>query len=522
LGIERLDDGDDLTPPADADPSKDADRSEEVASSSDVRRAEDQTSASQHRESPEGVASTQAEPRTRDEYADHVTPPNSSPIEEAPPRPETEKRSHRRDEFPEMKLPEEERPGEPSASTQYESERRQTPNNTALFAHPSATKDDVHKQVPSGDDSTSDGIEEIPDGAKGLGGDAAEESAADPEGITTGNGLAPLEPDSSDANRSNDPLVHDSGTGNSPEDAPTANSELDEDQGSTTTSEQGVSWRGPDEPSPDDSTWPSREQRAEHIADVLDRIEKAGEDGLSAEDLHTVDPAKEIWSIERTLQHDSLLADMYDRAAGVPCEHKAIIAGGLSGAGKSTVLANHPEMDRSQYLTINPDDIKEEMARRNMIPEVEGLSPMEASDLVHEESSYLARQLALRAQADGKNLMWDITMSDLQKTEKRIQDLREAGYLRIDGIFVDIPIETSLRRTEERYWADQEKWFSGQGIGGRFIPPDVILRQRDDEWGSGNRKTFETIKQTFENWEIRDNSVDDYPSKLIKRGHKEQ
>ena len=36
---------------------------------------------------------------------------------------------------------------------------------------------------------------------------------------------------------------------------------------------------------------------------------------------------------------------------------------------------------------------------------------MEASELVHEESSYLANQLALRAQSDGKNLIWDITMS---------------------------------------------------------------------------------------------------------------
>ena len=84
MGIERLDDGDDPTPPADADPSKDADRSEEVASSSDVRRAEDQTPDSPRRESPEGVVAKQAEPRTRDEYADHLAPPNSSPIDEDP------------------------------------------------------------------------------------------------------------------------------------------------------------------------------------------------------------------------------------------------------------------------------------------------------------------------------------------------------------------------------------------------------------------------------------------------------
>jgi zeta toxin len=535
MGIDRSDDSDDPTPPPESDPPKAADRSgdadhaqeadppKEVPSSADVGRAADQTPGDSSRESPEGIPDTQAEPRTRDEYADHHAPPNSPPIEEDSHKPETEEPSHPRDEFPEMTLHEEDRLGEPPTSKQYESERPQTPDNTALSAHPSAMKDDVHKGVPNRDDSTTDGIEEIPDGATGLGGHSAEESAADLEGITSGNGHAPLEPDSSDAKPSNDPLVHDTGTGtgNPAEDAATADSEIVEDRASTTISEQGDSWRAPDDSS-DDSTWPRGEERAEHIADVLDRIQKAGEDGLSAEDLHTVDPDKEIWSIERTLQHDSLLADMYDRAADVPCEHKAIIAGGLSGAGKTTVLANHPEIDRSQYLTINPDDIKEEMAQRNMIPEVEGLSPMEASDLVHEESSYLARQLALRAQADGKNLIWDITMSDLQKTQKRIQDLREAGYSRIDGIFVEISIETSLRRTGERYWADQNKWFSGQGIGGRLIPPDVILRQRDDEWGSCNRKTFETINKTFENWEIQDNSVDDCPAKLIRRGHKEQ
>jgi hypothetical protein len=302
-----------------------------------------------------------------------------------------------------------------------------------------------------------------------------------------------------------------------PEDSNPASPEAEED------GQEEVPGPHRDDPPSKDWIQPlSREDRAKHIADVLDHLDKADEQGLSAEDLHTVDPAKEIWSTERTLRHGSLLDDAYAQAADVPCEYKAIIAGGLSGAGKTTVLSNHPQIDRSQYLTINPDNIKEEMARRGMIPEVGDLSPMEASDLVHEESSYLARQLALRAQADGKNLIWDITMSDQEKTERRIDDLREAGYTRIDGIFVEITIETSLRRTEERYWADQDKWRAGQGLGGRLIPPDVILRQKDDEWGSCNRKTFEAIKQTFENWEIRDNSVDRRPAQLIGHGQKSE
>ena len=75
----------------------------------------------------------------------------------------------------------------------------------------------------------------------------------------------------------------------------------------------------------------------------------------------------------------------------------AVVAGGLGGAGKTTVLGDHEGIDPTKYLTINPDDLKEELAQRGMIPKVDGLSPMEASDLVHEESSYLARQLALRA-----------------------------------------------------------------------------------------------------------------------------
>jgi hypothetical protein len=47
------------------------------------------------------------------------------------------------------------------------------------------------------------------------------------------------------------------------------------------------------------------------------------------------------------------------------------MVGGLGGAYKSTVLEKHAGIERSQYLTINPADIKEAMAERGLIPEVE-------------------------------------------------------------------------------------------------------------------------------------------------------
>lgn len=536
MGVERFEDSDDRPSqeaeadlPRDTGGPGDADRSRETPQSDEASRPEEPAPDNSPTREPSERADAEAKPaesRTRSEYADHVAPAGSPPIEGDSPKRETERPSHPEHEFPEPTMPEEP-PSEAPASHQHQLEQPLGPDDTVPSDDRSVINDDAQKQrdVPEDRSNFTIGIGKMADGDNDLRDETAEESVAGPE-IASSEGQSSAETDASDTSPSNDPLIHQTIPNGMPEDAATTSSELDEDYRRGITlgaKEQPDSWYRQDDRAPEDSTRPlSREQRAEHITDVLDRLEKAEEAGLSAEELHTVDPAGEIWSTERTLQHGSLLADLYDRAAGVPCEHKAVIAGGLSGAGKTTVLASHPEIDRSQYLTINPDDIKEEMARRNMIPEVEGLSPMEASDLVHEESSYLARQLALRAQADGKNLIWDITMSDLQKTEKRIQDLRDAGYTRIEGIFVHIPIETSLRRTEERYWTDQEKWLAGQGIGGRLVPPDVILRQKDDEWGSGNRKTFETIKQTFESWEIRDNSVDDHPSVLIGRGQKEQ
>jgi predicted kinase len=249
-------------------------------------------------------------------------------------------------------------------------------------------------------------------------------------------------------------------------------------------------------------------EHAEHVRDIRICLDKARADGLATDHQHTIDPAREVWSEERDAVHDSIIESLYAGSAAVPCEHKAILAGGLGGAGKSTVLDGHAGVDRSQYLTINPDVIKEEMASRGAVPHVPGLSPMEASDLVHEESSYVARQLALRAQSDGKNVIWDITMSSGASTERRIQELRSASYTSIEGIFVDIPVETSVARADARHRQGHDEYRAGESLGGRFVPAEVIRGQADSEWGSLNRMTFETIKHRFDKWSLFDNSVD--------------
>jgi predicted kinase len=258
-----------------------------------------------------------------------------------------------------------------------------------------------------------------------------------------------------------------------------------------------------------DATRPlSDSEHAEHVADVRAALDDARVAGLSTDRQYTIDSAREVWSYERVKIHDAIVTDLCTKASKVPCEGKAILAGGLPGAGKTTVLGAHAGIDLSRYMMINPDVIKEELAERGLVPHVEGLSPMEASDLVHAESSHIAKQLAVRACADRKNVVWDVTMSSKASTERRIDDLRAAGYSRIDGIFVDIPADVSMRRAETRYREGQDAYRAGFGLGGRYVPPEIIKAQGDAEWSSKNRACFEQVKQRFDEWSRYDNSVD--------------
>jgi len=258
---------------------------------------------------------------------------------------------------------------------------------------------------------------------------------------------------------------------------------------------------------------------ADHLEGATNRLEQALSAGLSTELLHTIDRKHQIWTPERNRLHASIIEDIYRKASDVPGERLAVMAGGVLGAGKTTVLGQHQDIDRSKYLRIDPDDFKEELARRGMVPEIPGLSPMEASVLAHKESSHLARRLALRAAADGKNVIWDISMSSTQTTSRRIDELRGADYKRLDAIFVDSPTETCVARADARHRLDHDRYLAEQGLGGRGVLPDVIRSRADPEFGSVNRRVFETVKDRFDHWAVYDNSVDGRNPVLIESGH---
>jgi phage head maturation protease len=254
---------------------------------------------------------------------------------------------------------------------------------------------------------------------------------------------------------------------------------------------------------------------AAHTAQVESTLNAALAAGQATDRVHTVRGEGAVWLPDRAAQHKELLDALWARAASVPREHQAVIAGGLGGAGKSTVLRGPAHIDPAAYFTLNPDDIKEEMARRGMIPQVGDLSPMEASPLVHEESSYLANLLARRAYAEGVNVIWDITMSRQASVEKRIQELRGAGYDQVDAVFVDIPVETSVTRALSRHRRGLEKRRTGQGLGGRYVPPDLIRANASSTTSSANREVFDNLRDQFDDWVVYDNSAEGQPPRKI-------
>jgi predicted ABC-type ATPase len=256
-------------------------------------------------------------------------------------------------------------------------------------------------------------------------------------------------------------------------------------------------------------------EHTERVRMITEGLDCARDQGLATDKRYLADPTRGIWTRERRDAHDAIIRDLYEESGSVPCERQAIMAGGLGGAGKSTVLDKYAGIDQSRYLTINPDNIKEEMAKRGLIPKLNGVSPMEASDLVHEESSHIAKMLARRAIKDGKNITWDITMSTPASALQRLDALADAGYS-TKGVFVDISIDVAVERADARHRDGHDRYREGIGFGGRFVPPEVIKAQKDPEWGSANRRTFEQVKPTFTQWAIYDNSVTGREPQLVQ------
>lgn len=205
---------------------------------------------------------------------------------------------------------------------------------------------------------------------------------------------------------------------------------------------------------------------------------------------------------ERHLAQQEIIEDVLKAHDKVPREGKAVLSGGMGGAGKTTVLTRYLGMDTSQYITINPDDIKEIMAERGMIPTLRGLTPMECSTLAHQEASYISALIMKRAVAEKRNIILDGTMASMKSMRRRTGQLRDGGY-HMSAVFVDITPETSQKRATSRYQRGMSKYTtSREGQGGRILPASVNQGNTPEDPTRFRSRSAENLAALYEDGTI--------------------
>lgn len=261
------------------------------------------------------------------------------------------------------------------------------------------------------------------------------------------------------------------------------------------------------------------QQFAAHTAAVEDAVSRALAAGLQTTS-ESLDGDGEVWPADRAATHVEIVDAVWATAANVPDDGKALLIAGLPGAHLADTLANPSAgVDITQYLTISLSDVKEIMAARELVPAVPDagveLSPAERTPLLHDEAVAVANLIATRAYTEHKNIAWDLGLTDEGTAETMTASLREAGYGEVVGIFVDVPIPTSVARATEAYRRALEDYRNGEGLGGRYVPEATITDLASPEFTSAPRVHFEEARDGFDDFQVWDDSVDGRTPELV-------
>lgn len=202
-----------------------------------------------------------------------------------------------------------------------------------------------------------------------------------------------------------------------------------------------------------------------------------------------------VFTEERSLLHESIITEYLEKYGydNVLSDGKIFLTGGLSGSGKTFILNNYTKIDSSDYLLINSDPINYIFAERGLIPSVRGLTPMEASTLVHQESLHIMELIQNKASDMGKNMIFDLTMTNKFYPVKTIVSLKEKGYTDFRALFVNNTIENSAKNGFNRYKKGMDNYILGNNnIGGRYVPQGVLLSQvaKNPDYDSANAEVF--------------------------------
>lgn len=216
------------------------------------------------------------------------------------------------------------------------------------------------------------------------------------------------------------------------------------------------------------------------------------------------------WTAERKKLHQEIIGKILSPEKIKACKPKNgekpkfVMFGGRGGSGKSWFTdkkraeaeGREVMFDSDKFLILDADAIKEQ------IPEYEGWNAGE----VHEESSYLMKEIKKHVMAAGLNVIIDGTMNYNPKKPDKVKnemlEAKEKGYS-LEAHYMFTPIQKSCVNAMNRF-----KTKNGD-YSGRLVPTDILLGMQDNE------KSFDSVKDIVDDWSFRDNQ--EFKAKVISQ-----
>lgn len=275
--------------------------------------------------------------------------------------------------------------------------------------------------------------------------------------------------------------------------------DADADTGADTPGDDGTA---PSSPAPAAPRRTTPEAAALARQQAEDKLAAALTSGKATDESQTLDGHGQIWTPERASAHSEMVQDILKRSETVPSEGRAVLLAGL-GTGKAAALAKAGAIDPARHALVSTEHIKGEMARRGMIPEVDGLKQGESTALVHAEAAHVAGLAVRSLAARRKNIVMDGTMQGSAHTQDWASELRGQGYEDVRGIHLATPADKAVDRARSAHRSGVGK---DKQPGPRLIP-DAALRDAAGSHGEDRTETvFDGMKGQLDGWSKYDGS----------------
>ena len=190
------------------------------------------------------------------------------------------------------------------------------------------------------------------------------------------------------------------------------------------------------------------------------------------------------FSPERAALHEKIIQE---RLAGIPKSDnpKLVMLGGGPASGKSTSGVDKWE---DPHVKIDVDSIKAQL------PEYDPKNPA----FVHEESSYIGKEIMLRAYAENQNVLLDGTGNNSVKSVSgKIDTARAYGYS-VEGRYLTVPTEQAVKQ---------------DGARSRSVGPEKVY-----EIHSAVSKVFPGIAAKFDTVNLYDSRTKGNPTLIATGG----